>query len=421
MKNWMVSLALAPLLPLCLLAAREVVADEGCEQAPVAITSVRVFDGEAVIPEATVLIRCTTISRLMTGSEPTELPQDAILIDGKGRTLLPGLIDTHTHTYSPAMLKRPLDFGVTTVMDMGSTNREFARSIRAEDRQSPAQDRADLLSAVLWVTAPGSHGTQFGEVPTLDNPDAASAFVAARIEEGADYIKIIYDNFKMFDRPIPTLSRETLFAVVEAAHAQGRIAVAHSRDVQAYADVIRAGADGIVHTPVDEVPDSKLISLLKEQGMFVSANLSLLRPVGSSLIDDPALGPLLTDSEKDNLREFYAMHREGGDQVSFDTVNALHQAGVTILAGSDTPNGGTAIGASLHLELELLVEAGLTPTEAIRAATSSAADAFGLIDRGRVAEGLKADLLLVEGRPDTRIRDTRNIVTVWKAGKAHPR
>ena len=406
------------LLPLSLLTAT-LSAEEACDETPIAFTQVRVFDGEAVIPVATVVTRCTTIWRVSDSSESLKLPEDTVTIDGLGRTLLPGLIDSHTHTWSLPMLERPLDFGVTTVMDMGSTNREFAGSLKAQRALGPARDRADLYSAVLWVTAPGSHGTQFGEVPTLVEAADAAAFVSARINEGADYVKLIYDNFRMFDQEIPTLSKETMQAVVAAAHTNGKIAVTHSRDVQAYADVIDAGVDGIVHLPVDEVPDAGLITLLRDQGIWVGANLSLNRPMGEALINDPALGPMLTESERENLTNFRALHREGGDQVALDALAALHAAGVTILPGSDTPNGGTTFGATMHVEIAALVESGFTPVEALRSATADAATAFGLEDRGRIVEGLQADLLLVEGQPDRNIKDTRNIVAVVKAGKLH--
>jgi imidazolonepropionase-like amidohydrolase len=243
--------------------------------------------------------------------------------------------------------------------------------------------------------------------------------VAARVDEGADFIKIIYDNFKMFDEDIPTLRKETMEAVVEAAHAQGKMAVVHSRDVEAWADVIDAGVDGIVHLPVDEVPDAALIEQMKEKGIWVGANLSLNRPEGKTLIDDLALGPMLTAVEKESLQNFRPMHREGGDQIALDTLRALHAAGVTILPGSDTPNGGTSFGATMHLDIALLVENGFTPMEALRSATADAAAAFELEDRGRIKEGLQADLLLVEGKPDQNITDTRNIIAVFKAGKVH--
>ena len=396
-----------------------VAAEVACSEPPVAITDVRLFDGVSVTPRATVVTRCTTIWRIVDGSGSAELPAGTVTIDGQGKSLLPGLIDTHTHTWSVPMLERPLDFGVTTVMDMGSTNREFAGSIKAERANGPARERADLYSAVLWVTAPGSHGTQWAEVPTLVEPEDAAAFVAARVDEGADFIKIIYDNFKMFDEDIPTLRKETMEAVVDAAHAQGKMAVVHSRDVEAWADVIDAGVDGVVHLPVDEVPDAALIEQMKEKGIWVGANLSLNRPEGKSLIDDPALGPMLTAAEKESLQKFRAIHREGGDQIALDTLRALHAAGVTILPGSDTPNGGTSFGATMHLDIALLVENGFTPVEALRSATADAAAAFGLEDRGRIKEGLQADLLLVEGMPDQNITDTRNIIAVFKAGQVH--
>jgi hypothetical protein len=97
---------------------------------------------------------------------------------------------------------------------------------------------------------------------------------------------------------------------------------------------------------------------------------------------------------------------------------ALERAGVPVLAGTDAPNPGTVHGASLHRELELLVAAGFTPTSALTAATSRVADAFGLKDRGRVAPGARADLVLVEGDPTVDIRSSRRIVEVWKAGAA---
>jgi imidazolonepropionase-like amidohydrolase len=387
---WMQSVALAG----------ELSQGQACNSPPTVISSVRLFDGETVIPRATVVIQCSTISAVIKDGAPAKLPANAVTIDGQGKTLLPGLIDSHVHTFRREMLERPLDFGVTTVLDMGSVNKDFVKSIKREDRDGVATDRADLFSAILWATAPGSHGTQFGEVPTLAGPEDAAAFVTQRVADGADFIKIIYDNFKMFDRPVPTLSKDTLFALVAAAHEQGRKAVVHSRDVDAYTDVVEAGADGLVHVMVDEVPGDQLIEALKQNDMFVSPNLSLARHDGPRLIDDPDIGPMLTENEAENLKKFRAMRREGGDQVEYDALMAFHRAGVTILAGSDAPNGGTTEGASVHLELELLVEAGLTPVEALSTATSSPAKAFGLQDRGRIAEGLKADLLLVDGRPD---------------------
>lgn len=89
---------------------------------------------------------------------------------------------------------------------------------------------------------------------------------------------------------------------------------------------------------------------------------------------------------------------------------------MTLLSGTDSPNPGTWIGVTLHAELERLVSAGLTPSEALAAATSRPADRFRLHDRGRIAPGKRADLVLVEGDPTRDIRATRRIVSIWRGG-----
>ena len=102
----------------------------------------------------------------------------------------------------------------------------------------------------------------------------------------------------------------------------------------------------------------------------------------------------------------------------------LHHAGVPLLAGTDAADVGvlgTAHGVSLHGELSLLVDAGLTPIDALRAATSTPADRFGLTDRGRVRSGLQADLVLVDGDPTTTVTDSLSIVEVWRRGTRVPR
>ena len=390
--------------------------DDACLKPPTVVESVRVFDGEKIIPHAHVVIRCERISEVIVAGDVPVFPEGSTTINGNGKTLLPGLFESHAHTFRRAMLERSLDFGVTTVLDMGSVNADFVGNIKAEDKEGQATDRADLFSAILWVTAPGSHGTQFGEIPTLTEPADAAAFVAHRVEDGADFVKIIYDNFKMVDRAVPTLSKATLIAVVGAAHEHGKLAVVHSRDVDAYADVIEAGADGFVHVPVDQVPDAEMVSMLKKKNMYVGPNLSGMKAVGDRLTEDPFIGPLLTDTEREGLLNFFPKHREGGEKIADDSVAAMHKAGITLLAGSDSPNAGTTVGASMHLELEMMVDLGLSPIEALRSATSSPARVFRIQDRGRIAEGLLADLLLVEGRPDENIKDTRRFHAIWKAG-----
>jgi imidazolonepropionase-like amidohydrolase len=141
---------------------------------------------------------------------------------------------------------------------------------------------------------------------------------------------------------------------------------------------------------------------------------------GQSLVDDPRLAPYLTPDEVANLRRAFVARPEAPNRLehAFATVRQLRAARVPILAGSDAPNPGTVHGASLHRELELLVAAGLKPVEALAAATSAPAKAFGLTDRGRIARGLRADLVLVQGNPGLDITATRDVLRIWKGG--HP-
>ena len=221
----------------------------------------------------------------------------------------------------------------------------------------------------------------------------------------------------MIDRDVPSVDKPTLIAAVAAVHRHQKMAVIHSRDVEAYADDAESNADGIVHAPVDQLPGATLIENLVTKDIFIVPTLSVSTPSGPDLADDPALGSKFSEQEIQNLRGQGPPHREGGDEVSVRSVTAFHNAGITILAGSDSPNRGTTTGASIHQELALLVRAGLSPSEALAAATSKPAEVFGLANRGRIAPGYQADLLLVEGSPAETILDTRRIVGVWKAGR----
>src|SRR5438067_1927795 len=155
-----------------------------------AFQGVRVFDGTRVIPETTVVVEDGKITVV---APDAAIPAGATTIDGRGKTLIPGLIDAHTHTFAPEQLRAAVIFGVTTELDMFTTP-SFAAQRRAEQAAGKASDRADLFSAGYLVTAPGGHGTEYGmPIPTIAAADQADAFVAARIAEGADYIKIVYD------------------------------------------------------------------------------------------------------------------------------------------------------------------------------------------------------------------------------------
>jgi imidazolonepropionase-like amidohydrolase len=385
---------------------------------PFAIRNVRVFDGERTIPATNVVVRNGLIDSV--GEAP---PLGIETIDGEGRTLLPGLIDAHTHVFGDA-LERALVFGVTTELDM-FTDHRVADAMRKEQRQpGGALARADLFSAGTLVTAPGGHGTEYGiQIPTLASAADAQAFVDARIEEGSDYIKIVYDDGASYGRRIPTIDRAVLKAAITAAKARGKLAVVHIGARAAAEDAIAAGADGLIHLFADAPPDSGFAERVKRAGAFVIPTLTVILSttgVGGSaaLADDPLVTPFMTPAERTALGTSFP--KRPGSTRSLDpalaAVKQLRDAGVPLLAGTDAPNPGTVHGASIHRELELLVQAGLSPEAALAAASSVPARMLGLNDRGRIAPGLRADLLLITGDATRDITATRNIAGIWKRG-----
>ncbi|HVS12837.1 MAG TPA: amidohydrolase family protein [Thermoanaerobaculia bacterium] len=397
---------------------------------PTAIEHVRLFDGETVLDDATVLLLDGRIERVGPAAE-IAVPADAERVDGRGRTLLPGLIDAHVHAFGDA-LERALEWGVTTVLDM-FTDAGLARTLREEQARGEATDRADLFSAGTLVTAKGGHGTQFGlPIPTLERAEDAAVFVADRVAEGSDYLKIVIEDGSVIERSIPTLDRARVEGVVDAAHQHDKLAVAHASTLDGARMALEAGVDGLVHLHHDgehtAEEEAAVVALARERGVFVVPTLTVLEGLAggegaTALAESPALAERLTEAQRQGLRSSFG--RGGGEEGrrAFERIlaraAAMETAGVPVLAGTDAPNPGTAYGVSLHRELELLVRAGLDPAGALAAATARTARAFGLADRGMIAAGVKADLLLVEGDPTTEITATRDIIAVWKDGVRH--
>jgi imidazolonepropionase-like amidohydrolase len=382
------------------------------------IHSARVFDGHKVLERADVWVENGKIKAV---GRDLKVPSDVRSIDATGDTLVPGLIDAHTHAWGDA-LKEAEIFGVTTELDM-FTDVKFMQLTKKDQADGKDLDQADLRSAGTLATAPGGHGTEYGmTIPTLTSPTEAQAWVDARVAEGSDYIKIVVDDASAYGGHRPTLNMETVKALIDAAHKRGKIAVVHIGTQKDAHAVIEAGADGLAHLFADTAPASDFAQFVAAHHAFVVPTLDVLEsvsgtPSGESLVADARLSPYLASEDSKNLKQSFPKFSTGlSEKYAEETVVQLKAAHVPVLAGTDAPNPGTQHGVSMHRELELLVRSGLTPQEALVAGTSAPATAFHLDDRGVIAPGKRADLLLVKGDPTHDITATRDIVSVWKLG-----
>ncbi len=353
------------------------------DQRKTAITNVRVFDGEKLREPGTVVIDGAVIRGAAEADGARE-------VDGRGGTLLPGLIDTHVHLSDLSTLHAFASYGVTTVLDMGTWPTERVDALRARPGLT------DVRSATVPSTSPVSaHAEHMGrpEGALVGNPEEAERYVAQRLADGADYIKIVID--------LPGFDQATVDTLVTAAHRHGMRTIVHAPDLASLRMAQQAGADVLTHAPIDRPVTDEDVARALADHRVISPTLAMMEAIVAAVGRPGAPGPSY--------------------EAARDSVAALHRAGVPILAGSDANDAPGVparppFGDSLHHELELLTGAGLSSVEALRAATVVPARYFGLTDRGVIAPGRRADLLLVSGDPVADIRATRAVERVWCAG-----
>ena len=390
------------------------------------VTNVRVFDGRQTLPSTHVAVTGGII-RAVGGDLAAwrNLP----VVDGTGATLVPGLIDAHSHVRNAGDLRQALRFGVTTALDMGlfATTPEELSAIRT--RANAATDMADVRSAGYVATSPRGHGTQFMQViPRFSTLITAGEFVAMRRAEGSDYLKVMLNGVRSAENArVTNLDEPQVKALVQAAHASGMLVVAHVESLDDVNIALAAGVDGLMHVWRRGGASPEAIRSLAERKVFVVPTLLLpeaFLPEGrAGLLADPRFQSVLSTPIKEHLSRSYSLPTDSPSslRVNVDAqvaaVRGLHEAGVTLLAGSDpSPMLPTSHGISMHHELELLGKGGLKPTEILAAATANAAGAFRFGDRGRILPGQRADMLLVRGDPTADILAIRDIVRVWKTG-----
>ena len=385
------------------------------------VRNVRVFDGEKTLENTSVIVLKGKIASI---GVDIKNPDDLPVYDGAGKTLMPGLIDSHTHTFGDAQ-KEALRFGVTTEMDM-FTDWHMLADAKKQRESFSRTEQSDLWSAGTLATVPGGHGTEYGmKIPTLSTAAEAPGFVKDRVKEGSDYIKIVFDDGSAYGPSvkIKSLTPDVTGALIKSAHENNKKALIHIASFQQAQTMADQGADGLVHSFIDQVADAEFIEQAKKQGLFIIPTLSVTGSLagadeGKKLAADAQLKDYLSVSQSTALKASFPPQWQNPKVLenALASVKLLHAAGIPLLAGTDAGNPSTTHGASIHGELSLLVKAGLSPSAALNAATALPAKIFALKDRGRIAVGMRADLILINGDPTRNIADTRNIEFIWKNG-----
>jgi imidazolonepropionase-like amidohydrolase len=385
---------------------------------PLLVKNVRLFDGLETIENASVLVQNGIFNEI---GIDLEAPADADFIDGTNKTLLPGLFDAHIHASGEfqVALRYAASFGVTTVLDMAGAGKrlEEIKSTAAKDR-----NLSDLFGASYPAVASNSALRKFigdATMPVIDAPSGAQSWVEERVAEGSDFIKVVYDDLRG-----GSMSEETLGAITTASHERGKQVWVHVLDEAKARSAIKAGADGLAHLFVGDSAGPDFGRVAAEHNISVIPTLIVLYTdiCGEtripSMLEDPYLSasvraqlPLLRNWPPAQVRN----HLCRGTREAMLQLVREH---VPILAGTDAAPSVTGIpwGGSVHDELELLVSHGLSPEQALAAATSTVARSFGIQDRGVIQQGKRADMLLVDGDPTSDIKHTRRVVDVWKAG-----
>ena len=416
-------------------------------QQPIVLKNVNVIDGTGTPaqPGRTIIIAGDRIQSISTGQQPA--PAHANLIDMRGLTIMPLIINCHGHlglvngTSSSAanqtadnfrhQLLRYQEYGVGAVLSMGTDGPKFAE-LREESRKGILPG-ADVYSAGQGIGAkdgipPLAMG--FTTVLRPTTPDEGRRYVAQEASQKPDFIKIWVDDFW---GQYPKLQPEIYEAIIEEAHRDGLRVATHLYYLDDARSLVASGVDVIAHSIRDRDIDDALIAEMKRHHVAYIPTLSLddfAFAYGGSpaWIDDPffraALDPGLlamieSPEYKAKVRGSKATAQEQAAlPTAMRNLKKIYDTGILVALGTDS--GATPIrvqGFAEHMELALMVQAGLTPLQAIRVATYNAAQLLGVADQyGTLVPGKKANFIVLDKDPSQNIGNTQTIHAVWKNG-----
>jgi imidazolonepropionase-like amidohydrolase len=418
----------------------------------IVLQDVRVIDGNGGPPQehADILIKGSKILAINAhASGPTQ--PGARILNLAGKTVLPGLISNHSHlglvngtsvsgnnvkrANIVRQLKQYAAYGVTTVTSLGLNLRPFYTLRPLVHRgKMPVADMfgADRGFGAPAGVPPAAHGILDTQVYRPATPDEARSQVRESAQRHPDLLKIWVDDLHGTVRS--KMSPEVYKAVIDEGHANGLRVAAHIYYLDDAKQLVSDGVDILAHGVRDKQVDPDFIQSIKSRGAWYIPTLALdesfyiyaehpdwtqqpffrhaLQPALAAQIDDPDWRKKVLADTKTLAVEKEAL------AINMKNVKTLYDSGVKIGFGTDS--GATALripGFAEHRELKLLTDAGLTPLQAIQTATTNAAALLHLDDRGVIAPGKLADLLIVDGDPSRNITDIDQIRAVWRRGK----
>lgn len=404
------------------------------------IKNVMVFDGSGSVPwgPATVIVEGDRISKLGPLDElelPEELGTGWWVIDGQGKLLMPGLVDCHVHitgSCDPDELKAlkelvphaairstinardTLEAGFTAVRDAGGGNLIDVALKQAINEGLVPGPRLQVACRGLSIT--GGHGDSRNGWPpeiefkgryVVDSPDEARRAAREQLRDGADHIKLHATGGVMSEGDLPTargLTLEEMRAAIEEAHNVGKKTMAHAQGSTGIKNAILAGISSIEHGfyLTDEI-----IELMLKKDVFLVAILCAVHHIVEKGIEG-------------GIPKYGVEKAREAKQAHLDSFLKAYKAGVKIAMGTDAATPFNCHGNNAQ-ELELMVNAGMKPRDALVSATARGAELMGWGDRmGQVKLGFWADLILVDGNPleDVKVlQDKRNIKLVIKGGE----
>jgi len=402
------------------------------QEQPLVIIHAVIIDGNGKSPieDGTIIIRDSKIEAVGPATN-AKVPSGARVIDAKGKTVMPGLADMHVHLTGgwdgesvdmlgyQRYLNALLYAGVTTVLDTGNVQPYILQL-----RQEVAQGR--LVGPRIYCAGALIDGADPAWPPlaySVSSLEQIPGLVRRQRQDGVDIIKA-YSGLS--DRMVTVLAQEarknSLRVFIDQWSRNGSV------------DLMQEGISAFAHLPMMKMSD-EAVRLMKEKGIhcittltvyesFSRRRLADLRFLDYPLFKDTSPPWFLEELRKEAGRELKPEEtvraKQSGEGLSEAqrNVKKLFDAGILVAAGTDAPYPGVSQGEGIHRELQLLVEAGLSPLDAITVSTKNAALLMNAADEwGTLTPGKVANIILVAGRPDKNISDTRNIEMVIQAGR----